>query len=523
LLKIFNYKHSANVLFIIIFIIICSNICPSQSHSKLSYTFSFKQDGLNIKACLKGSDKNISWLLPKFLENNSSKKHITIIDRNNEDVIYPEYDYIELQSSYGRDLCISYILDYNSVWYNDYYQDINKDRFLLLGNLSLITPDFNKDKILNIEFIWEDFNKLVNSTFGSFYNKINLKITLNELNFVYFVYGYDVIEQNNIKLIINPSCKHIINPLRDKIVKIAKKMNDEFNIKNRFKDTLIFVLNDELYNLNPGFVLSDNYNFLQIVGLNNSQIIDYKLLYTISHEFFHKIIGFLIKVNPEQQAKDYWFLEGFTDYFSTLLNLSNGIWTIDDYLKFYNKSIYNYYVYQMQNYNLNEMHGKYIYEKSGYIIGMMYAHKIDAILKEQSKELSVLKFLKLFLKKIHHNNQKYFTFQFFLKQLFDYSNIHFNDINLLNKKGELLNKKILDNSLCLIMKKMYAPYYNIDLFTLVKDLTIDDKTIVSIKRDLKNEYKYYIEVIDKKEGIKSIILDPSFHFRMVPQYVKCAK
>lgn len=525
--RTFSYKYNyTTVIIVFILIMFCSNTYANIK--KLSYVFDFKSDGLHIKACLQNANKNLVWLLPKFIEINKKDHQVRIQTSQSEIVLSPKYDYIESLNKAGDNVCVLYTLGYGSGWYNGYFQDINKKKFLIFGDHSFVIPDFkdNDINVSNVTFIWKNFNQLIDSTFGSFQKNITVDIKQIGFSSFYFSSGYNVVVNGtgHNKLVFQSQHSSIIKTLNHKMVKIIQTVDNYFNISDSFYNTFVFVQNDRVYPGNPGYALSDNQNFLQVIGLNHKQIIDNNLLYTIAHEYFHKIIGYLIKIDPQNQNKDYWFLEGFTDYFSTKLNLDIGIWSLDDYLEFYNKRIYQYFSFGMQKHEIADLYGLYIYDNAGYIAGMMYAHKIESTLKENSYgKLNLLDFIKIFMNKLANNKQYYFSTHLFLNQLYKYSGIQFKDIETLRKSKGLLDKKILDNSLCLIKKSVKVPYYKVDLFKLVKELKITDKDIKSIKEDSKNEYVHQLEVIDNNQHIQSILLQPFFKLATIPQYIKCSK
>lgn len=525
LLKIFNYRY--NSLLTILLILMTASSSTFANNHKLLYVFNFKPDGLHIKSCLRNANKNLLWLLPKLIENNKKHQTIKIETSQNNITLLPRYDYAESANALGENVCISYILEYGSNWYNGYFHEVNKKSFLIFGNHSLPIPDFKeKDKdILDIEFIWKNFNQPIVSTFGDFTSNITLTVKPIAFNSLYFSSGYNKLANDNkgTKLLFQPHYKNIIENLNQRMLKIVHVVDNYFNIANSINNTVIFVQSEKVYFDNPGFALSDNKNFLQVIGLKKKQIVDSNLIYTMAHEYFHKVIGYLIKIDPQNQNNDYWFLEGFTDYFSTKIALEIGIWNIDDYLKFYNKRIYKYFAYRMQKHKITDLYGKYIYDDAGYIVGMMYAHKIDSVIKINSGgKLNLLDFLKLFISEISDKHGSYFSMNLFLNQLYHYSLTKFEDIELFRKGKDLLSKSILDNSLCLTMKTMYVPNYEVDLFKLVKELKIHDRNIISIKEDCANEYIHHIEFIDSNRNIHTAVLRPFFTSALIPQYIKCS-
>ncbi len=72
-----------------------------------------------------------------------------------------------------------------------------------------------------------------------------------------------------------------------------------------------------------------------------------RFAYLLSHENFHYWNGF--KILPESEGPQYWFTEGFTEYYSRLLNLRNGLTSLEEFIDDYNSLLYKYFSLPTKN------------------------------------------------------------------------------------------------------------------------------------------------------------------------------
>ncbi|CAN5547734.1 M61 family metallopeptidase [soil metagenome] len=63
----------------------------------------------------------------------------------------------------------------------------------------------------------------------------------------------------------------------------------------------------------------------------------------LAHEYLHSWISNQVGGLPlEDEARDYWFSEGFTDFYATRVLLASGIWSLEDYAARYNEVLTRY-------------------------------------------------------------------------------------------------------------------------------------------------------------------------------------
>jgi predicted metalloprotease with PDZ domain len=112
------------------------------------------------------------------------------------------------------------------------------------------------------------------------------------------------------------------------------------------------------------------------------------LVWLYNHELFHKWVGLVIK--NESEEKQYWFSEGFTDYYAYKLMLKNDKMTLEDMVTTLNKEVlqphYSSEVREVPNEEITfeKFWGDVNYHKLPYRRGLLYALLTDFQIKERS-------------------------------------------------------------------------------------------------------------------------------------------
>jgi predicted metalloprotease with PDZ domain len=112
-----------------------------------------------------------------------------------------------------------------------------------------------------------------------------------------------------------------------------------------------------------------------------------KLEYTLAHELFHAWNGIKIR-RQEPDELLYWFSEGFTVYYTSLLNLRAGLITLNEHVSKYNEVISRYYASPVRNEDNERIrkdfwNDSYV-EKLPYQRGAILAHNWNAAIKRES-------------------------------------------------------------------------------------------------------------------------------------------
>jgi len=121
----------------------------------------------------------------------------------------------------------------------------------------------------------------------------------------------------------------------------------------------------------------------------NNPGVRYDLIrYLWMHELMHHWIG--TQIENQEEEKQYWFSEGFTDYFTLKNSLAYGLISVPDFLKQLNQLSMEHYaspVRSMPNDSLNYdkfWNGGKEWEKLPYRRGCLYAFYLDNLIREKS-------------------------------------------------------------------------------------------------------------------------------------------
>ncbi|HAS45317.1 MAG TPA: hypothetical protein DCS93_32840 [Microscillaceae bacterium] len=115
-----------------------------------------------------------------------------------------------------------------------------------------------------------------------------------------------------------------------------------------------------------------------------------RIKYLYNHELLHNWVGKKI-INADEE-RQYWFSEGFTDYYTYKLMLKSGLIDLEGYLKMINQRVlkphYTSKIKTAPNDSLTYKNywGNYAYQKLPYYRGALYALLLDTQIKQKTKQ-----------------------------------------------------------------------------------------------------------------------------------------
>ncbi len=345
--------------------------------------------------------------------------------------------------------------------------NIKNNYFHILGQSLFIIPEFvfrnDIDPELNVSINWIGFPNTytLHNSFGNqqIHQKFITKIWSGLFN-SYFIGGdYRIhqfkYKQKNIYLAIRGNWKvYTDSELLVELQKAALSQRTFWNDSNS-KDFTVFISptisrNDSLIDyqsmkgsriLNGFILLSSNNPF------NNWK----NIKYIFNHELMHEWIGGIIEMKHEEL--NYWFSEGFTDYYAWKIRLYNDDISFEEWIDWFNRKVFwNYYkspVYKMPNYVIKDHYWENNQiQKLPYIRGAIFAFildnqillnsnynkSLDDLLKELLHKCSSenIKFTdELFLELVEKYTQKDFTY-LFQKNIIVGNEIEFSNLNFIN-------------------------------------------------------------------------------------------
>ena len=290
------------------------------------------------------------------------------------------------------------IQDYKGLPLNQhrYRPMMDKNYFHVLGMRLFMIPEgvFESESSkanIKINYKRASENEFFHSSFGK-ESVQNIEVNREDLYASFFVGGdyrrYSFIHQKDTIYFITRgdwksfTDQDILNQLKQTISAQKEFWND--SRKGDFSVTLIPTYETWYSVGGSGFSNS----FISFAS-NNEKVTLTQMKWLYNHELFHKWVGRTIQI--ENDVEQYWFSEGFTDYYSYKLMLKNDFLNVSEYIKILNKDViiphYKDPVNTVPNSKLtfNEYWSNYAkYMKLPYRRGLLYAFLLDNQIKKQS-------------------------------------------------------------------------------------------------------------------------------------------
>ena len=368
--------------------------------------------------------------------------------------------YVKITTTPNQESTITYTIkqDFKEALKNHhrYRPIITKDYFHILGMRLFMFPvelfkDTNSKALFNIS--WDSLpNKgLFHSSFGKERDQL-IEVTQEELYASFFVGGdfrrYQFYYQNKPVYFVTRgdwksiSDKEVLKILEETVQSQYQFWNDA--IKTQFSVSLIPTTEEKGYSIG-GSGLTDS--FISFAS-NNPTTTNQRLTWLYNHELMHKWLGRTIL--NENEVEQYWFSEGFTDYYAYKLMLKHNNLTLKEFVDIINNEVlmphYQDKVATIPNAELTFQ--KYwsnyaTYSKLPYRRGLLYALILDTQIKQQTnftKSLDDL-MLSLYDKALKDSNFR-LNSTTFKKELSTYlSNGALKDFEKYITNGELIDFK----------------------------------------------------------------------------------
>ncbi len=158
---------------------------------------------------------------------------------------------------------------------------------------------------------------------------------------------------------------------------------------------------------------------------NNTYLNPESLVYLFNHELQHNWTGHII--TNENEEEQYWFSEGFTEYYTFKNIARNRIGNLDTqyFIKEFNKLIKNLYTSPVKTapnseINYNNFWTSRDYEKLPYRRGAIFAFYLDNLIRKDSRNTKSLDDLMLAIKEDAVNNGQKLSHEYFLTKANQY-------------------------------------------------------------------------------------------------------
>ncbi|MEW7277605.1 M1 family aminopeptidase [Aquimarina sp. 2201CG1-2-11] len=337
--------------------------------------------------------------------------------------------------------------------HNNFFRPVIQSNYFHLFSHNLFMTPFSiiPGVTYDIQLIWKDFpkNYTIHNSFGS--NQLKQKLTnikLEDFKQAVFVGGDYIISSFKIKenLVYFATRGEWIPFNQTEIINLfTKTVESQRNFWNDHSQKYYTVVLSPINNVKSViFTGTGLTNSFDAILSNNEHTSKKYLTYLFNHELLHNWTGLKIKNDNEEQQ--YWFSEGFTEYYTYKLIATNNINNNDE--EYFLKKI-NAAIKELSNSKLKNVQNKEItyrnywstpgYDRIPYLRGALFAFYLDQkIHKMSNKKYGLDTIMRTILKDATTKGQK-LTHDYFIKTVNYYLQ---NDItpvfNNFIEKGEMI-------------------------------------------------------------------------------------
>ncbi len=255
-----------------------------------------------------------------------------------------------------------------------------------------------------------------------------------------------------------------------KIIQSQRDFFNDYNFDNYLVTAIEPMRQDNKIASMGGIGLHNGFAMYFSKGITKTQ---FKTL--LAHEHLHNWIGYAIQ--NSQEELNYWWSEGFTDYYSRVLSTKYGVLSMKELLQEVNDILGEYYNSPALNINntiiKKEFWNNYDIYRQAYLRGFVFALSINCKIKNHTQNLSTDEILKYFYN--NHKNMKFSNENFIkaLKKTNTYTKEieeHFND-TIIN--GKTINLK--DCKFCLPVDNVQNLKQNNFYYRMKTRLNVSEK------------------------------------------------
>ncbi len=387
---------------------------------------------------------------------------------------------------------------------------INEDYFHVFShNLLMLPRDYANTSydLFNVNISWKGFpeNYVIHNSFGSGVQEQFIEET-NERKFHSAVFmGGDFrihhinINENDVAFATRGDWQAFDDETIIKALKTTIKTQRDL-MQDHSQDYFSVSIIPTVQERGSSFQGTGLTNSFAMSASNNEYLEFQGLVYLLNHEHQHNWIGHLIKNDNEEEQ--YWFSEGFTDYYTikniakNKINNSNADYFIEE-LNGFIKALYNSPVKEAPNSEINydNFWTNRDYEKLPYRRGAVFAFYLDQKIQQQTKGEKSLDNVILRIKQDALTKTQRLSHPYFIELMTEYLGADFKTIF----EKHIVEGKLID------LQAMFSEFgYEYDKTTDVFDLGFeysdDRRSIASIDKN-SEAYKAGLRIKDKFKRI----------------------
>jgi predicted metalloprotease with PDZ domain len=347
-----KFDRAKNIVLLILCLLFTPSLGFANNYDSIEYNLSpdIKNSVLSVEMTLKGEfAKQLRIDLPNKWASADYAKQITnikILSHDSFKIIKKpgKHQMVVTLPDFTNQIKISYDIHQKSDDPSCVHEAIIRDDLIHSPGYGLFaTPDIESNKIINVTINWLNIasNWKIMSSYGT--NKmISRKITMPELLHAIYVAGKVRIYQIGDKS--SPVFLSLYGKFDIKDQKIVSDLKGVIaNQRLFFNDydfpyyAISLIEGDEPESMG-GTMLSNSFTAFLPKGISRT---DYYILF--AHEHLHNWIGGKIRNNVNEEL-NYWWTEGFTDYYSRIIALRSNSITREEFTKEVNQFLRQYYL-----------------------------------------------------------------------------------------------------------------------------------------------------------------------------------
>jgi predicted metalloprotease with PDZ domain len=421
---------------------------------------------------------------------------------------------------------------------------IHKDYIHLIGNTALVYPEFMEKENFDISLEWKLPKKWnIANSFGENKHKQVIKnISLNAIMGALFIAGdfrihKTILNGGEVNIALRGKWSFKDKKFKDNIYKIIKEERAFWRDYDHPYFLISMIPLHKVGNSMGGTGLTNSFALF----LSNKMTLDKYNSWLISHEYFHTWNTPRLFKSIEKEGRNYWFSEGLTDFYSSLLLLRSKLWNYEDYVKHYNECLVTYYNSPVRHIKNEELAIKFWQdanvERLPYLRGNILAHNWNAMIKNEGNKINsfdnlIHDWIDSSRKKTRYIDDKYLNDKS-LKYLS--KGIKYDLKNYINA-GRLIEVHPMSMGPCAELKVIKTGErkqgFNWEISKKEGIVTYvnpkgrayeaglrDGQKLISIKHD--DNIETPVTVVIKENGVKRIITYPAYigELKMIPQFI----
>src|SRR5687767_12464285 len=278
---------------------------------------------------------------------------------------------------------------------------VRSSYFYVMGQALWVYPDMPEKTPLQLSLHWKNISEgwaLINS-FGAGQPRQKVNVTLNDFRRGTYLAGdyrikRIIINQEPVYAVTRGSFGFSDEEFNDTVKQLMQFTRDLWNSHDFPHYYVVLLPTDESVEIRAGEGRTNSFSLYLSKDLTTLS----KHRHALAHELFHawnpQRLGDFERIGGVEDERLYWFSEGVTDYYASVLLLRTGLISLEDYVAGYNSLTKEYYTSPIRLLTAAEMVRKrqtsYEVDRLFYKRGALLAHYWDNAIRSRTNNKSSL-------------------------------------------------------------------------------------------------------------------------------------